>query len=86
MKKLFQTALLWLAGLVGMLLLLLRKSHSGENVRVAALKAEALRLKELADGQRAKHDAELKVKVAAIAEERAKPVDSVDFANDLLKE
>lgn len=86
MRKLLRSAVLWVAGLVGLVLMFLRPRPSMEDARVAALKAEAERLKALADAQRARHDAEVKAKAEAIEAERAKPVDSVAFANDLLKE
>jgi len=79
-------ALFWLVSLaVAAYALLLRLRPSAPD-RAQVLKAEAERLKKIADERRAAHDAEAKAAVQAIAEERAKPVDSVDFANDLLKE
>ena len=86
MNKFLRSAVLWIAGLVGIVLMFLRPRKHAEENRVEAIKAEALRLKAIADDQRARHDAEVKAKVEAVEAERAEPVDSVAFANDLLKE
>lgn len=86
MNKFLRNAVLWIAGLVGMVLMFLRPRKPAEENRVEAIKAEALRLKAIADEQRARHDAEVKAALEVIKADRAEPVDSVAFANDLLKD